>query len=74
MLFRSLETPQAYAAFQRVIVDFESFYEARPQMIAADAHPEYLSSRYARSRPEPLVNVQHHYAHVLSCKIGRSTP
>jgi hydrogenase maturation protein HypF len=62
-----LETSQAYAAFQRVIADFESFYEAPPQVIAADAHPEYLSSRYARSRPEPLVHVHHHYAHVLSC-------
>jgi hydrogenase maturation protein HypF len=62
-----LETAQAYAAFQRVIADFESFYGARPGLIAADAHPDYLSTRYARSRREPVLPVQHHYAHVLSC-------
>jgi hydrogenase maturation protein HypF len=62
-----LETPQAYAAFQRVITDFESFYEAHPQVIAADDHPDYLSTRYAKTRPETVAGVQHHYAHVLAC-------
>ncbi len=62
-----LETAQAYAAFQRVIADFESFYEATPAVMAADAHPDYLSTRYARSRTAPVHRVQHHYAHVLSC-------
>jgi hydrogenase maturation protein HypF len=62
-----LETVQAYAAFQRVILDFESFYEAHPDVIAADAHPDYLSTRYANARGESVVQVQHHYAHVLAC-------
>ncbi len=45
-----LETDQAYEAFRRVISDFERLYEARPTVVAADAHPDYLSSRYARGR------------------------
>ena len=42
-----LETEQAHAAFRRVIADFEKLYEARPQIIAADLHPDYLSTKFA---------------------------
>jgi hydrogenase maturation protein HypF len=43
-----LETEQANHAFRRVIADFEKLYGARPQIIAADLHPDYLSTRFAR--------------------------
>ncbi len=43
-----LDTEQANTAFRRVIADFEKLYEARPQIIAADLHPDYLSTKFAR--------------------------
>jgi hydrogenase maturation protein HypF len=43
-----LETAQAGEAFRRVIADFQDLYESRPAIIAADAHPDYLSTRFAR--------------------------
>jgi hydrogenase maturation protein HypF len=43
-----LETEQAHAAFRRVIADFEKLYEAKPQVIAADLHPDYLSTKFAQ--------------------------
>jgi hydrogenase maturation protein HypF len=43
-----LETEQAYTAFQRVIADFEKLYEARPQIVATDLHPDYLSTKFAQ--------------------------
>ncbi len=48
-----LETEQAHAAFRRVIADFEKLYDARPQIIAADLHPDYLSTRFALERRPP---------------------
>ena len=41
---------------------------SRPQVVAHDLHPEYLSTKYALDRDdlEP-VGVQHHHAHVASC-------
>jgi hydrogenase maturation protein HypF len=48
-----LETEQAYSAFHRVIADFENLYEARPQIIAADLHPDYLSTKFALERRPP---------------------
>lgn len=73
-----LETEPAYAAFRHVIKDFENLYESEPVAVAADAHPDYLSTTYARElcnstgvttkdKPARLIQVQHHLAHVLSC-------
>ena len=45
--------------------------EAKPAVIACDLHPTYTSARFAEKEAArmgvPLVKVQHHYAHVLSC-------
>ena len=43
-----LETDQSFDAFRRVIDDFQNLYESRPTLIAADAHPDYMSTHYAR--------------------------
>jgi hydrogenase maturation protein HypF len=43
-----LETDQAHEAFRRVVNDLQALYESRPTIIAADAHPDYLSTKFAR--------------------------
>jgi hydrogenase maturation protein HypF len=45
-----LETEPANAAFRRVIADFEKLYDAKPEIIAADLHPDYLSTKFALER------------------------
>ncbi len=61
-----LETVEAFGAFERVIDAFERLYEASPPVIACDAHPDYLSTAYAKRRGTETRQVQHHLAHVLS--------
>jgi hydrogenase maturation protein HypF len=66
-----LETAPALGAFERVIADLQRLYEIRPEAVAMDAHPDYLSTKFALRFSEtagcPAVPVQHHFAHVLSC-------
>lgn len=63
-----LETECASRTFRRVIADFEKLYEARPSAVAADLHPDYLSTRFAEGvKSRRHTGVQHHVAHVLSC-------
>jgi len=66
-----LETSQAHAAFHAVVVDLPRLYEATPEVVACDLHPDYLSTKYAAQLAArigvPLHPVQHHRAHVLSC-------
>jgi len=62
-----LETTEAFNAFRRVATDLPRLFAARPSVIAADAHPDYLSTRFAQEVGPPVVSVQHHHAHVLAC-------
>lgn len=45
--------------------------EISPDMVACDLHPRYHSTQIAESFAKelaiPIVRVQHHYAHILSC-------
>jgi len=66
-----LDTPEACAAFERVIADFLRLYEVEPRAIAHDLHPDYFSTQWARQAadlsPAELAPVQHHHAHLASC-------
>jgi len=54
-------------AFEASVVQFCELYRVEPSIVAVDAHPGYLSSRWARSqRTWSVVEVQHHHAHVAS--------
>jgi hydrogenase maturation protein HypF len=48
-----LETEQANAAFGRVISDFKKLYNAEPEIVAADLHPDYLSTKFVMERRSP---------------------
>jgi hydrogenase maturation protein HypF len=62
-----LENLETFAAYEAAIARMERFLRVRPEVIAHDLHPSYLSTRYALSRSEAVkVPVQHHHAHVAS--------
>lgn len=62
-----LETEQASVAFERVVESLEELYEAKPEIVACDLHPNYISTVYADRVSAYPTRVQHHYAHVLAC-------
>lgn len=62
-----LESQPSNDAFLEVLSSLESLYQVTPIAVAADLHPDYASTRYARALNLPLAQVQHHFAHVASC-------
>jgi hydrogenase maturation protein HypF len=62
-----LETAEAYGAFENAIASLSGVYGHMPEAVACDLHPDYLSTKYAQKMGIPLISVQHHYAHILSC-------
>jgi hydrogenase maturation protein HypF len=62
-----LESRQSSEAFFEVLASFERLYRVAPEAVAADLHPDYLSTRYADALGLPVLHVQHHYAHVMGC-------
>lgn len=61
-----LDNPATLGFFERAITRLEDILEVRPEVIAHDLHPHYLSTQFARGRDGVLVGVQHHHAHVAS--------
>ena len=65
-----LDNLETYAAYEAAVARLEAFLELRPELLACDLHPLYLSTRYARERGAaaglPVVEVQHHHAHAAS--------
>jgi hydrogenase maturation protein HypF len=62
-----LETEKANTAFCRTITDFQKLYGVKPEIVAADLHPDYLSTLFASRINARPFGVQHHVAHVLAC-------
>jgi len=62
-----LENLEAYEFFQMTIEHLQRIFEIEPELIVHDLHPEYLSSKWAKDQKIPLLGVQHHHAHLVSC-------
>ena len=62
-----LENLDTYDSYRSGLARLEHFLQVKPEVIAHDMHPDYLSTVYAERRPEAIhVPVQHHHAHVAS--------
>lgn len=62
-----MENLETLQFFEETLRNLQSVYQINPRAIAHDLHPDYLTTRWAMSRPEPKIAVQHHHAHVASC-------
>jgi hydrogenase maturation protein HypF len=72
-----LENFETLTSFREGIDHFCRLFDVRPEVVAYDLHPEYLSTKYARELEEsglPAVGVQHHHAHVASCLADNERP
>jgi hydrogenase maturation protein HypF len=66
-----LENYDTLQSYEKAVLHFERLFRIRPEVIACDLHPDYLSTHYAQERAErdslPLIQVQHHHAHMAAC-------
>lgn len=66
-----LDNQETLDAFEASILHNQHLFRVEPELLACDLHPAYLSTRYAQNRAEtehlPLVQVQHHHAHLAAC-------
>ncbi|HEX3026848.1 MAG TPA: carbamoyltransferase HypF, partial [Clostridia bacterium] len=62
-----LGDPRAVETLGGTIDRMSKLLGLKPEAVACDLHPGYRSVEYARQTGLPLVPVQHHFAHVVSC-------
>jgi len=60
---------ETYASYVAMVERMAALFRVRPEAVAHDLHPGYLSTRFAREYAPalPLIAVQHHHAHVAAC-------
>ena len=66
-----LKNAETLANWEAQIDHFAALFDAEPEALACDMHPDYLSTAYAEERAGreglPLLKVQHHHAHMAAC-------
>ena len=71
---------QGAQLLERTVGDLLAFFDAKPEILACDLHPDYASTRLAERLSAqwqvPLVRVQHHHAHVAAvmAELGLAGP
>jgi hydrogenase maturation protein HypF len=65
-----LENLETLHAFENSVAHFQRLFRTEPTIIAADKHPRYLSSQWAKNYAQKhslsYVEVQHHHAHIAA--------
>jgi hydrogenase maturation protein HypF len=63
-----MENLETFEFFLLTVSHLKRILEIRPQVLAHDLHPDYLSSKFAGDQQEiPTTAIQHHHAHLVSC-------
>lgn len=68
-----LDSIEAFEYFERTVETFKRIYDFTPEVIVCDKHPHYETTKWAHQLKErdasmSLIEVQHHYAHLLAAK------
>lgn len=73
-----LENAAAFNAYQDTLNLYLNLFAHKPEIIAIDKHPEYLSSKLGKELATvnqiQLNEIQHHHAHIAACMAENKIP
>jgi hydrogenase maturation protein HypF len=73
-----LQNYETLVSFLDGIDHYKRLFRIKPELLAYDLHPDYLSTRTALSISESekihAVGIQHHHAHIVSCMAEHGLP
>lgn len=71
-----LDDALTWDEFLKADADYAQLFDHAPSVFACDMHPDYRSSGHARERAgrAPLIEVQHHHAHLAACLADNGWP
>lgn len=61
-----LEDAGTASVYRESVSHLTKLLRAEPEAVICDLHPGYLSAEFAEKTGLPVINVQHHFAHVAS--------
>ena len=63
----NMENWETMQHYRHTLQTYARLFDVRPKLAVCDLHPDYASTQLARSLDLPLLQVQHHHAHMASC-------
>ena len=73
-----LEEVATFDDYRKNLALYATLFDHSPIALVTDLHPEYLSAKLARERAAeeslPLIETQHHHAHVAACLAENGRP
>lgn len=61
-----MESVAVMDAWEETRHRFTELFRLHPERVVCDFHPEYLTTKWALSQNVPVVQAQHHHAHILA--------
>lgn len=61
-----LQNFETYTFYTESIESFSKMFRFKPEIAVCDLHPDYLSTRFVQHMKVPVVEIQHHHAHITS--------
>ncbi len=61
-----LDDYRNFGYFEETLRHLLRLFDARPEAVVTDLHPDFRTTRYAAKMGLPHLRVQHHFAHVLA--------
>lgn len=73
-----LEDASTYRDYLHNLTLYRNLFDFSPELIVVDKHPNYISTqlgrRLAAEENIPLLEVQHHHAHIVACMAEHHVP
>lgn len=73
-----LEEASSLREYLRQLALYQQLYDFKPELLAIDVHPDYLSSQHGQRLAQqlriPLVRVGHHHAHIAAVMLEHGLP
>ncbi len=73
-----LEEARTHESYRENLQRYRQLFDFTPEVIAIDAHPDYLSSQLGQAIAAegnvPLITVQHHHAHIAAVMAEHGLP
>lgn len=68
--FGDMDTVESQIIYEENVSRMEDLFRIKPELVACDMHPLYYTTKFAKEYAEknnlPLLEVQHHHAHIAS--------